>query len=118
MNHVRRYCLALDLKDDSDLIEAYKKHHAPGGVWPEILESIREAGIQLMEIYLTGNRLFMIIEPSEDFTFEAKAHMDQKNSTVQEWEALMDTFQQRLPWAKEDEKWVLMEKIFTTPMQE
>ena len=114
MDNSRRYCLALDLKDDPQLIEAYKSHHAPGGVWQEILDSIHDSGIEVMEIYLTGNRLFMVIETHEDFSFEKKAEMDAHNPRVQEWETLMDTFQQRLPWAKEGEKWVQMEKIFST----
>ncbi|MCB0571947.1 MAG: L-rhamnose mutarotase [Phaeodactylibacter sp.] len=107
-----RYCLALDLKGRPDLIEAYKAHHAPGAVWPEITRSIREAGISDMEIYLTGNRLFMIMETSDAFSFEQKASMDAANPKVQEWEALMSSFQQALPWAEEGQKWVPMEQIF------
>ena len=42
---MHRFCLALDLKDNPDLIEEYKAYHAPGKVWPEIRESIRSAGI-------------------------------------------------------------------------
>ncbi len=106
--------LALDLKDDPELIEQYKAYHAPGAAWPEIMDSIHESGIQLMEIFLTGNRLFMVIQTDESFSFEEKAEMDQANPKVQEWEELMDKFQQKLPWAKEGEKWVRLEKIFTT----
>ena len=105
-----RHCFALDLKEDPTLIEAYKAYHRQ--VWPEILASIREAGILDMEIYLTGNRLFMVMEVDENFSFEEKARNDAANPRVQEWETLMWTFQQALPWAKEGEKWVRMEKIF------
>ncbi|MEY2835314.1 MAG: L-rhamnose mutarotase, partial [Bacteroidota bacterium] len=28
------------------------------------------------------------------------------------WEALMDTYQQRLPWSSDGDKWVLMHEIF------
>jgi L-rhamnose mutarotase len=66
-----------------------------------------------MEIYRTGNRLFMIMDTNENFSFEKKAAMDNTNPKVQEWEQLMWKFQQPLPWAKEGEKWILMEKIFT-----
>ncbi|MCB0628841.1 MAG: L-rhamnose mutarotase [Saprospiraceae bacterium] len=107
-----RYCLALDLKDDPELIERYKAFHAPGGVWPEIKKSILDSSIKDMEIYLTGNRMFMIMEVSEDFDFRRKAAMDAANPKVQEWEELMWTFQQALPWAAEGEKWVMMDKIF------
>lgn len=107
-----RYCLALDLKDNPQLMEQYKAYHAPGKAWPEIEASIKDSGIREMEIYLTGNRMFMIMEVDEDFSFERKAQMDADNPKVQEWEDLMWTFQQALPWAKDGEKWVVMERIF------
>ncbi len=107
---MKKYHLALDLKEDPQLIQAYIEHHEK--VWPEIIESIKAAGILNMEIYRTGNRLFMVMETEDDFDFAEKAKMDAKNPKVQEWEELMWQFQQALPWAKEDEKWVLMERIF------
>ena len=107
-----KYCFALDLKDDPDLIAGYERYHAPGGVWPEIIDSIKSAGIEVLDIYRTGNRLFMIMEVSEDFSFEKKADSDAANPKVQAWEELMWKFQQPLPWAKENEKWVLMKNIF------
>ena len=106
----RRYCLALDLKDDPKLIAEYKKHHEK--IWPEITASIKQAGIEDLEIYLLGTRLFMIMEVNDRFSFEAKAAADRSNPKVQEWEALMWKFQQPLPQAKPGEKWLLMERIF------
>ena len=108
---MKRYCLALDLKDDATLIAEYEEHHR--NVWPEILKGIKEAGIEQMEIYRTGNRLFMIMETNDDFSFEKKAAMDADNEKVQQWEQLMWKYQQKLPIAKPGEKWVLMEKIFS-----
>jgi L-rhamnose mutarotase len=105
-----RYCLALDLRDDEDLIKEYEQHHQ--NVWPEIKKSILDADILNMEIYRVGNRLFMIMETGDNFSFEKKAAMDNANQKMKEWEELMWKFQQPLPWAKEGEKWVLMEKIF------
>jgi L-rhamnose mutarotase len=107
---MQRYCLALDLKDDPELIEAYEAHHRK--VWPEILAGIREAGILEMEIYRTGNRLFMIMETKDGFSFEAKAEKDRHDPNVADWEALMWKYQQALPHAAPGEKWVLMNKIF------
>ena len=107
---LQKYCLALDLKDDPSLIQAYEEWHTK--VWPEILESIMQSGIEQMEIFRAGNRLFMIMEVNEQFSFEAKAKADQNNQKVQEWENLMWQFQQALPFAKQGEKWVLMNSIF------
>lgn len=107
---MKRYCFALDLKDDPAVIEEYKKIHQD--IWPEIRERIKSDGITGMNIYLTGNRLFMIMEVHDDFSFEKKSNSDAGNPKVQEWENFMWTFQQSLPWAKPGEKWVMMEQIF------
>jgi L-rhamnose mutarotase len=106
----RRFCLALDLKDDPTLITDYKRHHEK--IWPEIAASIRDSGIVDLEIYLLGTRLFMIMEVNESFSFEAKAAADRLNPKVQQWEDLMWRFQQPLPQAAPGEKWMLMERIF------
>jgi L-rhamnose mutarotase len=106
----RRFCLALDLKDDPDLVAEYERHHEH--VWPEVTRSILESGIEDMEIYRVGNRLFMVIEVSDGFSFEAKASEDRANPRVAEWEELMWRYQQPLPNAEPGEKWVRMKRIF------
>jgi L-rhamnose mutarotase len=106
----RRYCLTLDLNDDPALIAEYRRYHE--NVWPEIKKSIRDSGMEDMEIYLLGNRLFMIMEVNDAFSFAAKARADNANPKVQEWEKLMWKFQQPLSQAKPGEKWLLMEQIF------
>ncbi len=107
---MNRQCLALDLKDDPALIAKYEDYHS--NVWPEILDSLRDSGITNMEIYRIANRLFMIIETTDDFSFEKKGKMDAENTRVQDWEVLMWNYQQALPIAKPGEKWLPMEKIF------
>ena len=104
----RRFCLTLDLKDDSKLIAEYRRYHEK--IWPEITRSIKDSGIEALEIYLFG--VFMIMEVNEHFSFEAKGRADQSNPKVQEWENLMWRFQQSLPQAKPGGKWLLMEKSF------
>jgi L-rhamnose mutarotase len=106
-----RYCFTLDLIDDEALIKEYEQWHEH--VWPEILASITSSGIEQMEIYRVSNRLFMIMEVNDTFSFEAKTKADADNGKVQEWETLMWNFQQTLPFAKPGEKWVLMTKIFS-----
>lgn len=106
----RRFCLTLDLKDDPRLIAEYRRYHQK--IWPEITRSIKDSGIEDMEIYLLGTRMFMIMEVNESFSFEAKGKADQLNTRVQEWERLMGTFQKSLPEALPGEKWLLMERVF------
>jgi len=109
---MKKYCLAVDLIDNPELITEYENWHKKENAWPEIMKSITGSGIQNMEIYRTGNRLFMIMETDDSFSFESKASMDATNQKVQEWEQLMWKFQQPLPWAGKSEKWILMDKIF------
>jgi L-rhamnose mutarotase len=107
---MKRFCLTLDLKDDPKLVAEYKRYHEK--IWPQITRSIKDSGIEDMEIYLLGTRMCMIMEVNESFSFEAKAKADQLNPKVQEWEKLMGTFQKSLPQARSGEKWLLMERVF------
>ena len=111
MSYAIRYCLALDLKNDSALIAEYELHHKK--VWPEILKSIKDSGIISMDIYRVSNRLFMIMEVTDDFSFAIKALADESNPKVHEWELMLWKYQQALPFAKPGEKWVVMEQIFS-----
>lgn len=106
---MKKYCLALDLKEDEPLINEYKYHHQ--NVPTEIIDSIKKSGITLLDIYCTGNRLCMVIEADENFSFEQKTAMDADNEKVQDWESLMWKFQKPLPWAKPGQKWIVMENI-------
>ncbi len=105
-----RYFFALDIDDSPELIAEYEEIHR--NVWPEILKSITDSGITQMQICRAGNRLVMLMETDDTFSFERKAMMDADNPVVQEWEQLMWKYQKAIPVAKEGEKWVLMDKIF------
>jgi len=105
-----RYCLTLDLKDDPALIAEYERYHT--AIWPEIRDSITGSGITNMEIFRHDNRLLMIMDTDETYSFERKAAMDRANPKVQEWEELMWKYQQPLKGAPKGVKWVLMNKIF------
>lgn len=107
---LNRHCFALDLINDVELISAYKKHHE--NVWPEIIDSIKDSGIIDLDIYLVENRLFMIMDVSDDFSLKTKDQSDANNPIVQEWETLMWKYQKGLATSKPNEKWRKMEHIF------
>lgn len=107
---MKRYVLALDLHNDEAAIQAYDNWHRE--VWPGIKQSIADSGIRHMAIYRFANRLCMLMETTNEFTFEQKAAADAANALVQEWETLMGQYQQPIPGSKPGEKWVLMDKIF------
>lgn len=113
----KQLCFATDLKDDPELIEQYKHYHKPGQGFPEVARAIREAGIIEMEIFSIANRLFMIMTVNDTYDPIVRQEQDANNKKVQEWEALMWKYQQALPWAKEGEKWLPLENIFTLSEQ-
>ena len=106
-----RYCLALDLKNDAELIAEYEEWHRKG--WPGIKESILASGVTVMDIYRLEDRLFMIMETVPDFSFEKKAAMDEANPEVQKWEQLMWKYQAPIGGGQPGEKWRVMKQIFS-----
>ncbi|TAH27167.1 MAG: L-rhamnose mutarotase [Cytophagales bacterium] len=107
---MKKYCLALDLKNDEALIKEYEEHHK--NVWKEILEGIKTVGIIDMQIYRIENRMFMIIETESDFDFDKQMEILSQLPRQQEWEKLMWKFQQSLPNSAPNSKWQLMNKVF------
>ncbi|GLQ94931.1 L-rhamnose mutarotase [Dyella acidisoli] len=109
---MQSYYYALDLKDDAAAIAEYEHWHRPGIIWPEIVTSIRAAGIEDMEIFRTGNRLVMVVKMADNHVPSAKRESE-SDAKTQDWEQLMDRYQQRLPWAEAGQKWVPMGRIFS-----
>ncbi|WP_454886632.1 L-rhamnose mutarotase [Sphingomonas oryzagri] len=108
----QRFCLTLDLVDDAAAIAACEDLHRPGNVPPGVVASIRNAGIGEMEIFRIGNRLVMIIDASDDFSFERKAAMDAADPAVIDWEERMLEYQCPRSDAPGAEKWERMPSIF------
>lgn len=102
-----RHCYALDLVDDAVLIAEYEARHAPGAVWPAVLDHLAAQGIAAMEIWRTGDRMVMIAEVADDYPRDITAPPE-----IAEWEALMWRFQRALPHAAPGEKWMPMQRIF------
>ena len=105
----KRYCLALDLKNDPDEIAKYRYYHTKDGIWKEIKDGTRNAGIE-MEIYNVDNRLFMICEIPVDLDFDKAWVEMNKGEKNPAWEKLMQNYQQALPGHKLE--WVSMEKVY------
>lgn len=108
----KRYCQTLDLRDNPELIAAYRQLHSAEGIWPEILQGIRNAGVLEMEIYLLGTRLFMIVELPAEADWDAVMTRMAEQPRQAEWEALTARYQQADAHAGSAEKWALMERIF------
>ena len=111
-NAYKRYCKTLTLEDDPQLIEEYKKVHAQGAGWPEVSRGMAEVGILDMEIYITGTRLFMIMDTVPDFDHEKAMSELAKKPRQSEWERYVSKFQRSSAEASADEKWQLIERIY------
>jgi L-rhamnose mutarotase len=109
---VKRYCQILDLKEDAELIAAYKRAHSKEEAWDEIVEGIRSVGILEMELYLAGNRAVMIVDAPTDFDWESAMDRLATLPRQAEWEDFVSRFQQCLPGSTSDEKWQMMERFF------
>ena len=109
---VKRYCQAMDLRDNPELIAEYRRRHSREEAWQEILDGIREVGILEMEIYILGTRLFMIVETPLDFDWDAAMARLATLPRQQEWEDYMAMFQQCAEGATSDKKWQMMERMF------
>ena len=108
-----RRCLILDLVEDDDAIAWYRDRHRPGGPPPAVMRAIRDAGVVEMEIFLSGNRLVMIVDAPVDRDGSTVAtNADADNPDVQAWEAAMDTVQRPVGWADPAEKWTPAQSIF------
>jgi L-rhamnose mutarotase len=108
----KRYCKSIELRNDPELIEDYKKAHSKGSTWPEILQGMKEVGILDMEIYLIGRRLFMIMDTIPGFDHERDMARLALKPRQSEWEAHMSRFQDASAEATANEKWQLIERIF------
>ena len=109
---VKRYCRTMQLKPDDALIREYIHRHSQGEAWPESLNGIREVGILEMEIYLLGNRLFMIVETPVDFDWDASMARLATLPRQQEWEDYMSIFQDCNAGDTAEDKWQMMDRIF------
>ena len=109
---VKRFCQTLDLRENPDLIATYRRLHSREGIWPEILQGIREVGILEMEIYLLGTRLFMIVEMPQELEWDEVMSRLATLPKQAEWEALTAQYQQAEATATSDAKWKMMERIF------
>lgn len=109
---LRRFCFALDLKDDPASIERYECWHRPGGPPEAVIRSLLAADIRELEIWRCGPRLFMILEAGPGYDPAVKAARDAQDPQILAWERLMWEFQKPLPWAAAGEKWVAAERIY------
>lgn len=109
---LKRYVQFLEISDDPELMEQYRKWHSEEHHWKEIRDGIRQVGILEMEIYMLGNKLVMIVDTPADFQWEEAMNRLATLPRQTEWEAFVSKFQGCAADARSDEKWQPMERMF------
>lgn len=107
----KRFCQFLKLNPDT--LDKYKYWHNSQNIWKEIPEGIRKAGILNMEIYVQSDMAFMILETPLDFDWDETFGRLATYERQAEWETFVAKFQIAEDGARSDEKWQLMERIFS-----
>jgi L-rhamnose mutarotase len=114
MGKIVRRCFAVDLVNDPESIARYREWHKPGGPPQAVTDAIRADGVVDLQIWLVGDRMFMILEQDASLAVDPaiKAARDAANPDVSAWDALMRTFQKPLPFAP-NATWVEMLQIYS-----
>jgi L-rhamnose mutarotase len=106
-----RHVLTINLRDDPAAIASYREHHRR--IWPEVVESLRTAGVRQMDIHILGRRLVMVVDLADGLDVQSVFdHHYSTNGRVQEWEQLMKSLQEPIGEAAPGEWWALMEPVF------
>ena len=109
-----RQVLLVHLRDDPAAVAMYREHHQR--VWPEVVESLRLAGVEQMEIHLLGRTAVMIVEVADGLDVQRVFASHRASSgRVAEWEELMRSLQEPSPDAGAGEWWARMEQVFLKP---
>jgi L-rhamnose mutarotase len=108
---MKKLAMTINLVDDASKIEQYKAYHR--SVWPEVEQCLKSVGIVTMDIYLLGRRLFMVVETDDAFDLARDfGRLPDLHPRYKEWQELMETFQERVPEAKDREHWAMMERVY------
>lgn len=105
------HVLALDLRDDPELIAQYEAHHR--AVWPEVQAHLARCGVTAMTIHRLGTRMVMLMT-TDDAVYDPDrmAQATASDPAVVRWEELMWRFQAPTPWTPAGQKWTAMDCIF------
>ncbi len=108
------HVLLVHLRDDPAAIAAYKEHHRR--VWPEVVASLRRAGVERMDIHVLGRTAVMIVDVEDGLDiWKVFATHQASSARVADWEQLMKSLQEPSPDARPGEWWARMEPVFHLP---
>jgi L-rhamnose mutarotase len=107
---MKRFAMAVLLKDDPEVIRRYEEYHA--NPWPEVVAGTLRCGIRRVYIYRYNRHLFMFMETTDDFDMERDLPKYMEDPRAREWDQLMRTFQEPIPGAPAGSTWVQLQEIY------
>ncbi len=111
MATVQRFGRVLRLREGAEA--EYERLHAQ--IWPEVLKTIRRAGIRNYSIYRYGQWLFSYFELPEGVSLEDVGAVCTRSEACSRWEKEMHAFQEPLPESQGEVWWVPMKEVFNCP---
>jgi|TARA_Y100001949_G_scaffold168209_1_gene166693 L-rhamnose mutarotase len=100
---MKTYAQAIDLVNDPKIIKKYDDYHQ--NVWPEDLEAMKTHGISRMKIWRVSNRLFMLMETSDDYDPSTYSEYTDNDPKSKEWDDIMRKMQQKIPGTENSADW-------------
>jgi L-rhamnose mutarotase len=100
-----RYAFQLRIREDA--IEEYEHEHTR--VWPEMLASLKAAGISDYSIFRRGQDLFLCMRADN---FEHSWDQLARDPVNQRWQAFMARLFEPVPGANPGERFAMMKEIF------
>lgn len=114
---MNRHVLTVNLRNDPAAIAAYREHHRR--VWPEVIASLRRAGVKRMDIHLLGRTAVMVVDLADGLDIRRVfASHHASSPRVAEWEQLMKSLQEPPADARPGEWWAAMEPVFRLTEEE
>ncbi|MDY7396969.1 L-rhamnose mutarotase [Aureibaculum sp. 2210JD6-5] len=101
----------LELRNDSELLKAYKDIHKPENIWPKILVNMDTIGIKNMELYLKNYQAFLLMDTTLGFDMEKDGERWVNLPREKEWQEYVAKFQKVDANSKAVEKWKVMKQI-------
>ena len=105
---MKRYGRILRLKPGAE--QEYERLHQ--NIWPEVAESVRQAGITNYTIFRYGQWLFSYFELPDERDLGDVAQTATVGDACRKWEQLMRNYLEPLPESPKDNWWVAMEEVW------
>lgn len=105
--------LSANLVADTVKQQEYLQYHAvQKKEWPEVAQGFCNAGFQQLLLFKNGRQLMLIISiPKGSSLDELNPRTTENNPRVNDWNQLMQQYQEGIPGTQKDEVWVFFKPV-------